>query len=150
VVFSLKHQYIAEFSVATQTHSRAMVFYHDVKMANMEAIRLEIIQSMKEAAPGMIARGASVWKRLGMETAISSLSADKMKCGFCESECEAHPAHLMHAAVPALALVPVRGLLSVQAGGVRQSLTVAAVIFGVQDRKNTPLSGIYAEIKSAF
>ncbi len=54
-----------------------MVFYHDVKMANMETIRLEIIQSMKEAAPGMIARGFSVWERLGMDTAISSLSACK-------------------------------------------------------------------------
>ena len=77
MVFSLKHQHVAEFSVATQTHSRAMVFSHDVKMANMEIIRLEIIQSMKEAAPGMIARGFSVWERLGMDTAISSLSACK-------------------------------------------------------------------------
>ena len=54
-----------------------MVFYHDVKMANMETIRLEIIQSTKEAAPGMIARGVSVWESLGMDTAISSLSACK-------------------------------------------------------------------------
>ena len=57
------------------------------------------------------------------------------------------PAHLMHAAVPVLALVPVRGLLSVQANGVGQSLTIAAVIFGMQGSKNAPLSGIYAEIK---
>ena len=77
MVFSLKHQHVTEFSVATQTHSRATVFYHDVKMANMETIRLEIIQSTKEAAPGMIARGFSVWERLGMDTAISSLSACK-------------------------------------------------------------------------
>ena len=77
VVFIMKYQYITEFSVATQTHSRATVFYHNVKMANMETIRLEIIQSTKEAAPGMIARGVSVWESLGMDTAISSLSACK-------------------------------------------------------------------------
>lgn len=77
MVFNLKHQYIAEFSVATQTHSRAMVFYHDVKMANMETIRLEIIQSMKEAAPGMIGRGVLGWKRLSLATSIPSLCAGK-------------------------------------------------------------------------
>lgn len=45
--------------------------------------RLGIIRSAEDAASGMITISASVWKRLGMETAISSLSADKMKCGFC-------------------------------------------------------------------
>ena len=88
-----------------------MVFYHDVKMAIWKKNRLGIIRSAEEAASGIITIGASVWKRLGMEMARSSLSADKMKCGFCESECDTHPAHLMHAAVPALALVPVRGPL---------------------------------------
>lgn len=54
-----------------------MVFYHDVKMANMETIRLEIIQSMKEAAPGMIGRGVLGWKRLSLAASIPSLCAGK-------------------------------------------------------------------------